>query len=76
MRSPRLRGEPPIRLRCASFSGLVLPDAPPDHSTISPTRRLIDRRRDRAGHRQDESHELQGMPTSSPDSSPLPEIIG
>jgi hypothetical protein len=25
-----------------SFSGLVLPDAPPDHSTISRTRRLID----------------------------------
>ena len=28
--------------RCASFCGLVLPEAPPDHSTISRTRRLID----------------------------------
>jgi transposase len=27
------------------FLGLVLPEAPPDHSTISRTRRLIDSRR-------------------------------
>ena len=33
------------------FLGLMLPDTPPDHSTISRTRRLIDHRRDRAVRR-------------------------
>jgi len=42
MPSARSPGGPPIRLRCASFSGSFWPDAPPDHSTISRTRRLID----------------------------------
>jgi transposase len=36
-----LRGGLQIRLPC-EFLGLVLPEAPPDHSTISRTRRLID----------------------------------
>jgi hypothetical protein len=39
--SARSRGERPIRLLCASSSGWC-PEAPPDHSTISRTRRLID----------------------------------
>ena len=38
----RSRGGRPIRWRCASFLGLALDEAPPDHSTISRTRRLID----------------------------------
>ena len=42
MPSARSPGVRRIRLRCASFSGLALPEAPPDHSTISRTRRLID----------------------------------
>src|SRR5688572_9059405 len=42
MRSARLRGVPRIRLPLHEFLGLVLPEAPPDHSTISRTRRLID----------------------------------
>jgi transposase len=33
---------PRIRLRCASFSAWCSREAPPDHSTISRTRRLID----------------------------------
>jgi transposase len=37
-----LRDGRPIRLPCREFFGLVLPEAPPDHSTISRTRRLID----------------------------------
>ena len=38
MRSP---GGLPIRFALREFLGLVLPEAPPDHSTISRTRRLI-----------------------------------
>ena len=42
MRSARLRGEPRDSFALREFLGLVLPEAPPDHSTISRTRRLID----------------------------------
>jgi transposase len=38
----RSRGERPIPLGLREFLGLVLPEAPPDYSTISRTRRLID----------------------------------
>jgi hypothetical protein len=38
----RLPGAPLIRLRCANFWILELVETPPDHSTISRTRRLID----------------------------------
>ena len=41
-RSAASRGARRIRWRCATFSALDLPEAPPDHSTISRTRRLID----------------------------------
>jgi hypothetical protein len=42
MPSVRLRGGRLTRLRCASFSAWCCPESPPDHSTISRTRRLID----------------------------------
>ena len=42
MPSAPSRGVRRISLRFREFLGLLLPDAPPDHSTISRTRRLID----------------------------------
>ena len=42
MRSVPSRGVPRTRSRSETSSGCTLPEAPPDHSTISRTRRLID----------------------------------
>ena len=42
MPNARLLGGRPNSFALREFLGLVLPEAPPDHSTISRTRRLID----------------------------------
>src|SRR5947208_16457669 len=42
MRNAGSRGGPPIPWALRGFLGLGLEDSPPDHSTISRTRRLID----------------------------------